>query len=111
MQLQDIQFYRTLCKEKQIIYHTDIFTKFIWGDMGEDTASISIQIIDNHWHMHFIRTQSGEPSYNSGFMCNVIDQYERMWNDNELYTYLLDRSLCDEFEAFMKPYTEKDVSN
>lgn len=88
-------------------FFTDIFTKSIWGGMGEDIASITLTVIDNSWHLHFIRTQSGQPYPFSDTVCNVIDEYEKNLSDEELYEFLAHHSILNEFEWFSDhPYNE-----
>lgn len=91
---------RKVFKEKELAYYADIFNKAIWGDMGDDTASITISVKDDKWNLSFIRTQSGEPSAYSGFVCNVIDEYEKTFSDDELYDYLIFHNLWQDFTAF-----------
>lgn len=79
-------------------FFTDIFAKPIWGDMGEDTASITLTVLNNTWHLHFIRTQSGEPYPLSETVCNVIDEYEKDLTDEELYEFLAHHNIMKEFE-------------
>lgn len=79
-------------------FFTDIFTKPIWGDMGEDTASITLTVVNDTWHLHFIRTQSGEPYPLSDTVCNVIDEYEKDLTDEELYEFLAHHNIMKEFE-------------
>lgn len=79
-------------------FFTDIFTKPIWGDMGEDTASITLTVLYNTWRLHFIRTQSGEPYPLSETVCNVIDEYEKDLTDEELYEFLAHHNIMKEFE-------------
>lgn len=83
-------------------FYTDLFSKPIWGDMGEDSASIYLSVIDNTWHLHFIRTQSGEPFPLSETVCNVIDEYEKDLNDEELYDFLMLHRKLIEFEEFTR---------
>ena len=61
MKLQELSTYRKKLSSTDFIYRADLFSKAIWGDMGEDCASIHVSAQDDHWHLHFIRTQSGEP--------------------------------------------------
>ena len=79
-------------------FFTDIFTKPIWGDRGEDTASITLTVVNDTWHLHFIRTQSGEPYPLSDTVCNVIDEYEKDLTDEELYEFLAHHNIMKEFE-------------
>lgn len=87
---------------QQLAYHTDIFTKFIWGEMGEDVASITITALPgSFWKLTYIRTQNGEPYFGSGTISNLIDQYEKIFTHEQLYQYLIDRCIMDEFELFI----------
>lgn len=98
MTLQQLSDYKQTFATKHFAFFTDIFTKAIWGDMGEDTASITLSVKDDAWHLHFIRTQSGEPYPLSETVCNVIDEYEKTLSDEEVYEFLAHHSIIKEFE-------------
>lgn len=100
--MEQMQAYRELFIQHELAYYADIFNKAIWGDMGDDTASISIQATDSCWKLSFIRTQSGEPSAYSGFVCQVIDEYEKQFNDQEMHDYLIFHNLWQDFTIFMQ---------
>ena len=40
MKLQELSTYRKKLSSTDFIYRADLFSKAIWGDMGEDCASI-----------------------------------------------------------------------
>lgn len=101
MTLQQLANYRQHFQEHKTSFYTDIFSKAIWGDMGEDCASVTITTHENIWHIHFIRTQSGEPYPLSDTVCNVIDEYEKDVCDEELYEFLAHHSILKEFEDAM----------
>lgn len=94
-----------LYKVKQMFqehsFYTDLFSKPIWGDMGEDSASTYLSVMHNKWHLHFIRTQSGEPYPLSDTVCNVIDEYEKDLTDDEVFDFLMLHKKMKEFEEFM----------
>lgn len=98
MNLQSLQiFHKNINNDFQ--FQAEIFNKAIWGDMGEDSAQITITIKDDTlWHLHFIRTQSGDPSPFDDFVCNVIDEYEKDLDDNSLYDVLTMHQLLIDFE-------------
>lgn len=102
MTVQELSNYRQNHADTAFHFFTDIFTKAIWGDMGEDTASITLTIQKNHWHLHFIRTQSGEPYPLSETVCNVIDEYEKDLSDEELYEFLAHHCIIQELENHMQ---------
>lgn len=101
MQKNKLCFYKDQFKSNGSTYYTDIFSKPIWGDMGEDSASIYLSVKNNTWHIHFIRTQSGEPYPLSDTVCNIIDEYEKDLTDDELYDYLMLHNKMKEFEEFV----------
>ena len=89
MTIQTINDY----KNKFIISNYSFFT-----DMGEDTASITLTVMENTWHLHFIRTQSGEPYPLSDTVCNVIDEYEKDLTNEEVFEFLAHHNILKEFE-------------
>lgn len=89
---------------KTFSFQAEVFNKPIWGDMGEDSAQISVTTDKTHWHISFIRTQSGDPSPFDDFVCNVIDEYERDLNDDELFDMLALHALLADFEAACKAF-------
>lgn len=97
MTLQNLKAYRARFAQTNHIFYTDIFSKPIWGDMGEDSASITLTVKDDVWHMQYIRTQSGEPLPLSDTVCNVIDEYEKDLNDEELFEFLAHHGIQKEF--------------
>lgn len=66
--------------------------------MGEDCASVSITSTKHNWHIHFVRTQTGEPLPLSETVCNIIDEYEKDVNDEELFEFLAHHNITKEFE-------------
>lgn len=102
MTLQELSNYRYQLSDTSFSFFTDIFTKAIWGDMGEDTASVTLTLHSHHWHMHFIRTQSGEPYPLSDTVCNIIDEYEKDLSDEELYEFLAHHGILQEFMNYIE---------
>ena len=49
MTIQTINDYKNKFIISNYSFFTDIFTKPIWGDMGEDTASITLTVMENTW--------------------------------------------------------------
>jgi len=98
MTIQTINDYKNKFIISNYSFFTDIFTKPIWGDMGEDTASITLTVMENTWHLHFIRTQSGEPYPLSDTVCNVIDEYEKDLTNEEVFEFLAHHNILKEFE-------------
>lgn len=109
MQIQDLTTYKNKLKNTSFTFRAELFNKAIWGDMGEDSAQITITIDTQHdaWHLAFIRTQSGDPSPFDDFVCNVIDEYEKDMQDAQLYDTLAMHSLLSDFERTCKDTLEK----
>ncbi len=101
MRTKELSAYRQQFSNIPFSFYTDIFTKAIWGDMGEDTASVTITIENDYWHMHFIRTQSGEPYPLSDTVCNIIDEYEKDLSDDRLYEFLALHGILQEFANYV----------
>lgn len=99
MKLQELSTYRETLSSTHFIYRADLFNKAIWGDMGEDCASIQVCAEQDHWHLHFIRTQSGEPYPLADTVCNVVDEYEKDLNDEELFDLLSMHQLIQDFQT------------
>ena len=99
MKLQELSTYRKKLSSTDFIYRADLFSKAIWGDMGEDCASIHVSAQDDHWHLHFIRTQSGEPYPLADTVCNVIDEYEKDLDDEALFDLLSMHQLIQDFQT------------
>ncbi|MEG0366382.1 MAG: hypothetical protein RR585_06075 [Coprobacillus sp.] len=99
MTKDNLKQYKTAIQSNQ--FYTDLFSKPIWGDMGEDSASIYLSVVDDSWHLHFIRTQSGEPYPLSETVCNIIDEYEKDLTDDEVYDFLMLHKKTKEFEDFL----------
>lgn len=99
MKLQDLSAYRTTLSTTDFMYRADLFSKAIWGDMGEDCASIHVCAKQDHWHLHFIRTQSGEPYPLADTVCNVIDEYEKDMDDEALFDLLSMHQLLQDFQT------------
>lgn len=99
MTIQDLQQYHTSNKV-DFAFVAEVFNKPIWGDMGEDSAQVTITIQVTSWHIHFIRTQSGESSPFDDFVCNVIDEYEKDMSDEELFDFLLLHRITSDFELY-----------
>lgn len=97
MTLHDLATYRTRFVQKNYTFFTDIFSKPIWGDMGEDCASVTITADERQWHLHYIRTQSGEPLPLSDTVCNVIDEYNKLLSDEDLFEFLAHHGIQKEF--------------
>lgn len=105
MQIQHLTIYHTTCLSEKREYYTELFSKAIWGDMGEDCASIHLQACEQGWLLHFIRTQSGEPYPLSDTVCNVIDEYEKLLSHEEVFDLLAMHRKLDEFEEMMNRYS------
>lgn len=101
MRTKELSAYRQQFLGASFSFYTDIFTKAIWGDMGEDTASVTITIQNDCWHIHFIRTQSGEPYPLSDTVCNIIDEYEKDLSDDRLYEFLAHHGILQEFTNYV----------
>lgn len=99
MIVQDLKVYKQAFKKAGYTYHTDLFNKAIWGDMGEDSASIALSVKDDAWFLSYVRTQSGEPLPLGGYQNNLIDSYERVLDDDELFEFLTHHNLQKEFES------------
>lgn len=102
MNLQELSDLKITVEQEQILYYTDLFTKAIWGDMGDDTASVEITVQQGKWHLHYIRTQSGEPYPLSPTVCNLIDEYNKYMSDSELYDFLTLHQKLQEFTNVFK---------
>lgn len=90
---------------KEFQFQAEIMNKAIWGDMGEDSAMITVTCPTKEcWHYHFIRTQSGDPSPFDEFVCNVIDEYEKELSDEELYDLLALHTLLPDFEQYVSSF-------
>lgn len=105
MVVKDLMQYRNICPS-QFIFQAEIMNKAIWGDMGEDSAMITITPGEKNqrWHLHFIRTQSGDPSPFDDFVCQIIDEYEKELHDDALFDLLALHALLIDFERAMKKY-------
>ena len=99
MKLQELSAYREQHKDTNFVYHCDLFSKPIWGDMGEDWASITLTIQQDHWHLSFIRTQNGEPYPLAKTVSNVIDAYEKQLSDEQVFDLLSMHQLLHDFES------------
>lgn len=102
MKLQDLTSYRKQLQNQSFTYRADLFSKAIWGDMGEDCASITLTIQGEQWHLQFIRTQSGEPYPLADTVCNVVDSYEKQLNDEQVFDLLSMHQLIHDFETSVK---------
>lgn len=100
MNLHDIRNYKKIMEQEERLYYTDLFTKAIWGDMGDDSASVEITVQEGEWFLHYIRTQSGEPYPLSPTVCNLIDEYTKCISDSELYDFLTLHQKLQEFASF-----------
>lgn len=100
MIVQELTTKRSLFQNKDFHFQAEVFNKAIWGDMGEDSAQITITCTKDEWHLAFLRTQSGEPSAFDDFVCNIIDQYERTLSDEQLYDILTLHRLLPEFTSY-----------
>lgn len=95
---------------KDFSFHAEVFNKPIWGDMGEDSAQVTITLKEQAWHIAFIRTQTGEPSPFDEFVCNIIDKYEKELTDEALYDMLALHALLSDFEfACTSFFSQKSV--
>lgn len=93
---------------KDFQFQAEIMNKAIWGDMGEDSAMITITCVNKaYWQYHYIRTQSGDPSPFDDFICEVIDEYEKELSDEALYDVLALHTLLPDFEQAMHQYCKK----
>lgn len=102
MNVNDLRTYRNEEKKSNFIFRAELFNKAIWGDMGEDSAQISVSINNPYWHYSFIRTQSGDPSPFDDYVCNIIDQYEKDIDDEQFYDILAMHALLADFEQQYK---------
>lgn len=101
MKANELSTYRITMQKQGLTFYTELFSKAIWGDMGEDCASVYIKAVDNAWQIHYIRTQSGEPYPLSPTVTNVIDEYTKVFTDDDLYGFLSMHQCLHEFEQFM----------
>lgn len=104
MKLQDLTNYRIQLAESSFVFRSDLFSKPIWGDMGEDCASITLTPQKDHWHLSFIRTQSGEPYPLAQTVCNVIDSYEKTLSDEQAFDLLSMHQLLQGFVLDIQTY-------
>lgn len=104
MKLQDVTTYRKKLTGSDFIFRADLFSKAIWGDMGEDCASITLTAQGDHWHVSYIRTQSGEPYPLADTVCNVIDSYEKELNDEQTFDFLSMHQLLQGFVLDIQTY-------
>lgn len=104
MKLQDITTYRNKLTDSSFMFRADLFNKAIWGDMGEDCASITLTAQKDHWHVSYIRTQSGEPYPLADTVCNVIDAYEKDLTDEQTYDFLSMHQLLQGFVLDIQAY-------
>lgn len=98
MTLQELKEYR---KEKNTPFYAELFCDDIWGDNGEDCASITILPKEEGWYLHYIRTQSGIPYPFAAHTSKIIDEYEKVLQDEEFYDYLLLHGLQDTFFEYL----------
>ncbi len=84
------------------IFIQDLFCDDIWGDNGEDCATIRIQPKQDHWLLQYTRTQSGIPYPFAQHTSIIIDCYEKLLNDDELFTYLTMHHLQEQFLHYIK---------
>lgn len=104
MKQSDLTMYAKMLNNTTFAFHTDLFSKPIWGDMGEDCASITIRAHDNVWHLTYIRTQNGEPYPLAETVSNLIDSYEKEMDEDALYDYLSMHRLLQEFQSAIEQY-------
>ena len=101
MKLNDLTNARLQNHIKDIFIH-DLFCDDIWGDNGEDCATVRIQPKQEYWHLHYTRTQSGIPYPFAQYTSIVIDNYEKQLNDDELVTFLTMHNLQNQFFHYIK---------
>lgn len=104
MNLQTIKTYRCALNDRDFCFRAELFNKAIWGDMGEDSAAISLSVKNELWHVSYIRTQSGEPYPLAETVCNLVDTYEKDLNDEQVYDYLSMHRLLQDFEYSVTSY-------
>lgn len=104
MILQDITKTRTTYPTFH--FHAEVLSRCIWGDMGEDSACVDIHVIEQGWSLHYIRTETGEPSAFDEFQCNVIDEYTKELQDEQLYEFLAHHALFPEFELAYSTFSK-----
>ena len=101
MTVQDLASFHKTLKQNNIPFYTDIFTDDIWGDMGVDTASVSVTANEDSWHIHYIRTQSGIPYIFADYVSNIVDEYHKDLSHEQFYDYLNLHNLQKAFADFM----------
>lgn len=106
MKQSDLTQYADLLKNSDFAFHSDLFSKPIWGDMGEDVASITISAAQGHWKLSYIRTQNGEPYPLADTVSNLIDRYEKELSEEGLYDYLSMHRLLPEFELAIQQHQQ-----
>ena len=92
--------------KRQTPFITDLFCDDIWGDNGEDCATIHIQPSKDTWHLQYTRTQSGIPYPFAKHTSIVIDTYEKTLTDEQLFTYIMMHNLQDQFMHYTKDITK-----
>ena len=97
MRIQELASYRNEKNFSSPCY-AELCCDDIWGDNGEDCASVTIHPTKEGWHLHYIRTQSGIPYPFAPHTSKIVDEYEKDVNDEQFYDYLLLHNLQ---EAFM----------
>lgn len=107
----DLKQFRKHCNST-FCFQAEVMNKAIWGDMGEDSAMITITPgADNLWHLHFIRTQSGDPSPFDDYVCEVIDEYEKELNEDALFDLLTLHALLPDFAHVMEANKKASEKN
>lgn len=101
MNIHDLTNARKQCKIQTIFIH-DLFCDDIWGDNGEDCATIHIQPKEDAWHLQYVRTQSGIPYPFAQHTSILINRYEKLLSDEELFTYLTMHHLQEQFSHYIK---------
>ncbi len=101
MTVQDLASFHETLKQNNIPFYTDIFTDDIWGDMGVDTASVTVTANEDSWHIHYIRTQSGIPYIFADYVSNIVDEYHKDLSHEQFYDYLNLHNLQKAFADFM----------
>lgn len=106
MRVQELASYRNE-KNFSSPFYAELFCDDIWGDNGEDCASVTIHPTQEGWHLHYIRTQSGIPYPFAPHTSKIIDEYEKDVNDEQFYDYLLLHNLQEAFMDYIGAVTDK----
>ena len=100
MTLQQLEQFHQQFQNSDATFYTEVIHDDIWGDLGVDSATVSIQAKDALWHLHYIRTQSGIPCILAEYTSEVIDEYTKELSHEQLYDFLTLHAITDIFEDF-----------